>query len=247
MSAFANKHKSDVKLLLSATTRQLRATQPQYADAFERRVADLEREAGAAIDRIDAIRSSGRYSADGERAERLLVARTFAELTAKLRNETVDVVERQRADREAELLNLRKAPRDATDALLHELRLQEVRRDLRTLDPLMLVARLKTSPSALLLEAIETDPLVEAGGASVAPLDVVKQAREAAALAADPTLGELAQLRDNYSRALGACEATVLAAVGLTSREVTLASSKDAPDADARKPYVVSTGHEVDA
>jgi hypothetical protein len=250
MSQFTDKHTSDLTLQTSAIIKQIRDTQPTLADAFEKRIRDdIERPVAMAVEKTESIRSSGRLTPEGDRIERRLNAHGTMERLAKVRTATVDKIEAQRLAREAALLAPKDTAKDPALALVHELRLQEVRRDLRALDPLTLQVRLKQAATSehgtLLLEAIESDPIAAAGGAPIASTDALREARAAMALAADPQLGELALLRDAYQFCLGAAEQVVLAASGLTKLEVMTADQT--PAADDRKPYLVSTGKEVPA
>jgi hypothetical protein len=248
MSAFTDKHKNDLQILTASTRKRLRDTQPTHADAFDKHlVDDIVGPAAMAIEKLDAVRTSGRYSQDGERKERRLGAHGFVvEHLGKVRAATVEKIESQRAAREAALLKPKPTTKDPALAMVRELQQRELRDHLRTLDPLTLATRLKqtatTDAGSLLLEAIESDPIAAAGGPAIVPADVVRDTRTAMALAADPELGELATLRDAYSFCIGAAEQVVLAASGLSKLEVVTDTT---PATDNRKPVLVSTGQEV--
>jgi hypothetical protein len=248
MSHFTDKHKSDLSLQLNAIVKRIRETHPTFADAFEKRIReDIERPVGMAVEKVESIRSSGRLTPEGDRAERRLNAHGTVEHLAKVREATVEKIEAQRKEREAALLAPKNITKDPALALVHEMRLQQIREHLRKLDPLDLQVRLQqnaaTESGALLLEAIETDPIAAAGGAPIAPADVLRDTRTAMALAADPELGELAVLRDAYQFSLGVAEQVVLAASGLSAREVATDSTQ--PAVDTRSAYLVSTGEAV--
>lgn len=248
MSKFTDKHKSDLSLQLDAVMRRIREAHPTLADSFEKRVReDIERPVGMAVEKVESIRSSGRLTPEGDRAERRLNAHGTIEGLSKVRAATVEKVEAQRVARESALLAPKNNTKDPALALVHELRLQQIREHLRKLDPLDLQVRLQqnaaTESGALLLEAIESDPIAAAGGSPIASTDVLRDTRAAMALAADPQLGELAVIRDAYKFCLGVAEQVVLAASGLSAVEV--ATDSTPPAVDDRKPYLVSTGEEV--
>jgi hypothetical protein len=248
MSRFTDKHKSDLSLQLNAIVKRIRETYPTFADAFEKRIReDIERPVGMAVEKVESIRSSGRLTPEGDRAERRLNAHGTIEHLAKVREATVENIEAQRKEREAVLLAPKTLTKDPALALIHELRLQQIREHLRKLDPLDLQVRLQqnaaTESGALLLEAIESDPIAAAGGAPIAPVEVLRDTRAAMALAADPELGELAVLRDAYQFCVGVAEQVVLAASGLSAREA--ASDPTPAKTDTRKPYLVASGEEV--
>jgi hypothetical protein len=154
--------------------------------------------------------------------------------------------EAQRQKREAAVLTSKKTTSDPALALVQEMQRQEVRRELRTLDPLTLSVRLKqaagTEAGDALLAAIESDPIAAAGGAPIVGADVLRDTRAAHALAADPALGELAMLRDAYEFCLGAVEQTLLEATGLTKAEI---STDPSTPVDKRQSFRVSTGEPV--
>jgi hypothetical protein len=224
LSTFTDRHASNLALLLTSKRKQVREQLPHLADAYDKRITDdLIAPATRALDRIDDIRTSNRYT--NTREELRLYAHSFSdERLAKLRADTVTKLEAQRQAREAAIRAPKKTTGDPATALVQELQRQEIRRELRTLDPLTLTVRLKQSAGTpagdVLLDAIESDPIAAAGGAPIVGADVLRETREAAALAADPQLGELAQLRDAYQFAIGAVEQTLLDATGLSKAEV---------------------------
>jgi hypothetical protein len=67
-----------------------------------------------------------------------------------------------------------------------------------------------------LLDALDGAP----AGFSIAPPDLIQEARIRIAERNHPELGDTAQLRDAYSYSLGVVEQTVLAASGLSKVEV---------------------------
>jgi hypothetical protein len=72
---------------------------PKYGEAFAKRVLDdLQRPFEAFLDKVEAIRTSGRYSPEGTRAELRLAARALTEQLAKVRAATVEKLEAQLAE-----------------------------------------------------------------------------------------------------------------------------------------------------
>jgi hypothetical protein len=220
MSTFTKKHSDDAKLLHSASVKTVKAQIPKFADAFEKRVSELQRDLDASLEKLDSIRTSGRYSADGERAERRLAARAMQEKLATVRADTVGKLEAQLAEQRAAAVKPKNQTTDPVLLLRQELRHRELRDQLRTLDQLTLQTRIKQAvddgANTDLLDALEGAP----AGFPIAPAELVRETRESIALKNHPELGELAQLRDAYTYALGVVEQTVLAATGLSAAEV---------------------------
>jgi hypothetical protein len=240
MSAFTDKHKNDVKLLLDRHVSTVEARLPKYGAAFVKRTTDdLQRPFSAFLDKIDAIRTSGRYSPDGERAERRSAGRAMQEQLAKVRAATVEKIEAQLAEARAAALKPTSKTTDPLEAILHEMRARETRDHWRTLDPLTLQTRIQQTTDSDLLDALSGGAI----GFPVAPPDLIAEARIRIAEQNDPATGELAQLRDAYAYAIGVVEQTVLAASGLSELEV--ATAGQVPAVDSRKPILVSTGKEV--
>lgn len=237
-----SKPTNDLALVLGAHAKSIKATLPKFGDAFEARVNELQRESAMVLEKLDAIRSSGRYSPDGERKERRLAVYGFVEALSAVRAATVGKLQKQRDEQRVAALKP-KTISDPATALVNELRAQEVRQHLRGLDPLTLLSRIKQDDGTGLLDAIESDPVAAAGGPSIAPRDVIEEARLRIAEQNNPALGELATLEKAYEFALGSAEQIVLAASGLSKLEATT-DPAPAPK-DARQPVLVSTGEAV--
>ena len=249
MSKFTATHLNSFDLLRNAKIKQVKEQLPSLADAYVKRSDDLRRDFSLVIEQIESIKTSGRFSPDGTRTELRLATRGFTEQKlAQLRKDTVDKLETQRSQRQEALLAPKKTSKDPALALIHELQLQEVRRELRTLDPLVLQTRLKlaatTEAGDLLLEAIESDPVSKAGGTPIVGADVLRDAKAQMAMAADPQLSEIAMLRDAYSFLLGATENMILEASGLSTLEVSTDPTPAKPASQAQ-PFLVSTGQPV--
>lgn len=249
MSNFTNQHLSNLDLLLNAKMKQVREQLPTLADAFDKRTRDeIRRPLSLVLEQIESIRTSGRYSPEGTRTELRLAARGFTEQKlATLRADTVERLEGQRHARQEAVLAPKRIEKDPALALVHELRLQEVRRELRTLDPLALQVRLRqaatTEAGDLLLDAIESDPIAKAGGTPIVGADVLRDTKAKMATAADPQLGELAMLRDAYQFVIGAAAQTILAASGLSKAE--LATDPTPAPRERPRATLVSTGEPV--
>lgn len=162
MSAFTDKHRNDLKLLLDAHTTTVKARQPTYGDTFEKRVKEMQRDADAFLEKIEAIRTSGRYSPEGTRSELRLAARAMQERLAAARADTVAKLETQLAEQRAAALKPKTTTTEPVLLMLRELRLRELRDHLRTLDPLTLQARIRQAvddgANTDLLDAIEGAP-----------------------------------------------------------------------------------------
>ena len=240
MSAFTDKHRNDLNLLLGRHVETTKTALPKYADSFGKRITDdLQRPFDAFLDKMDAIRTSGRFSPDGERTERRAAAHTMHEQVSKVREATVGKLEQQLADARAKALQPKSRSTDPLDAILREMRAKETRDHWRQLDPLMVKTRLQQTDDPELLDMLEGGP----AGFPIAPAEVIAEARIRIAEQNDPAVGELAQLRDAYAYAIGVVEQTTLAASGLSQLE--MAASGQTPKADSRKAVLVSTGKEV--
>jgi hypothetical protein len=240
MSQFTDKYRNDLKLLLDTPTKTVN---PKYLDAFAKRIAELQRQFSAYLDKQESIATSGRFSPDGELLERRLAARPFKELLTKARAETVDKLDAQLAEQRAAALKPKTKASEPLEAIVKEMRLRELRDHLRQLDPLQLQARIKQAvddgADTTLLDALEGAPV----GFSIAPPELVQATRETIALRDHPELGELAQLKTQYDYALGVTEQTLLAASRLTPVE--LGTDPAPPTRDTRPSYRVSTGEPV--
>jgi hypothetical protein len=212
------KHTNDLRLLLGSRVKTVKEQLPKFADALEKRVNDLHRQFEGYLDKDESIRTSGRYSVDGEKVERRLNARGFKEKNlATMRAETVTKLDAQLAEKRAARLKPKPPTTDPTLLLVRELRHRELRDHLRTMDPVMLRARIQQDDgTGDLLDALDGAP----AGFPIAPAELVQEARTRIALANDPELGELAQLRDAYVYLEGVVEQTLLAASGLTALEI---------------------------
>jgi hypothetical protein len=234
MSAFTDKHKNDLRLLLGSHVTAVKGRLPKYGEAFGTRVAnDVQRLIEDVIDKVDAIKTSGRYTGDGQRAELRLTARAVAEKLNGVRDTTVTELDTQLAEQRAAALKPKAAMTDPALALVRELRQRELRDHLRTLDPLTLNARVKQADDSELLDALEGAP----SGFSIAPPELLHEARIKIAEKSHPELGELAQLRDAYTYAINVAEQTLLAASGLGAQDL----SEPAPTrAQALSPHLMS-------
>jgi hypothetical protein len=134
-----------------------------------------------------------------------------------MRADTVTKLEAQLAEKRAARLKPKPPTTDLTLLLVRELRHRELRDHLRTMDPVMLRARIQQDDgTGDLLDALDGAP----AGFPIAPAELIQEARIRIALANDPELGELAQLRDAYTYIEGVVEQTLLAASGLTALEI---------------------------
>jgi hypothetical protein len=231
----ASKHKNDLRLLLGSHVTTIKGRLPKYGEAFGTRITnDVQKQIENVLDKVDAIRTSGRYTGDGERAELRLAARGGKEQLEKVKAETVAKLESQLAERRAAALKPKSKTSDPLTAVLAEMRAREYRDHLRTLDPLTLHARIKQADDPELLDAIDGAP----SGFPIAPAELIAAARIRLVEAADPASGELAQLRDAYVYALGVAEQTLLKASGLGAQDLT---GEPAPTrAQALSPHFMS-------
>lgn len=229
----SDKRKNDLNLLLGTHTKDVASRLPKYADGFLKRVReDVLRPSLSFFDKLEFIRSSGRYTADGERKEIALNASAVREKFAKVREDTVTKLDAQIAAK----LAATPAPetKDPTLVLVKEMRAQELRAHLRTLDPLDLQARFKTvggdAAGIAILEAAENAP----PGFPIAPAELVAAARARIAIAGDPEIAELTELRVGYAYALNVAEQALKDAGG------NLADDDLTPPQDTRKPHLMS-------
>src|SRR6185295_8107697 len=119
MSTFTDKHRNDLKLLLDAHVKTVKARLPKFGDAFEKRATeDLQRPFMAFLEKLEAIRLSGRYSPDGERAELRLAARAMREKLATVEADTVTKLEVTLAEQRAAALKPKTPTTDPTLLLL---------------------------------------------------------------------------------------------------------------------------------
>lgn len=219
MSTFTEKHLNDWKLQIEPIKKQVRQQLPTLADAFDKRIAEeLERPFGMGLEKLEAIRASGRYTPEGEHKERRLAVHGFVEeKLPAVRAATVGALAAQRQEKRAALLKPKNAPTDPSLLLVRELRHRELRDHLRKLDPLVLHTRVQQDDGTSdLLDALEGAP----AGFPIAPAELIQVRRTQLAEANHPELGELAMLQQAYEFVLGVTENTILAASGLTKREV---------------------------
>ncbi len=224
--------KNDLNLLLGTHTTDMSNRLPKYADAFSKRVhEDLLRPALAFFDKAAAISSSGRYTRDGELKEVALLAHATRERFAVVRA-GVAKLDEQIADKLAATPG--PATKDAAVALVNEMRAQELRAHLRSLDPIDVQAIFKTirgdAAGIAILEAAEHAP----PGFPIAPAEAVAAARERIALEGDPELAELTELRVSYAYALN------LAEQALQDAGANLADPAPLSPPDTAKPYLMS-------
>jgi hypothetical protein len=238
MSAYKEKFANDVNLLLGRHGEAVKAALPKYAEPFDKRITDLRREFGGFLDKMDAIRTSGRYTPEGERGERRAAAHAMREHVNKVREATVTKLDTQLAEARAAALKPKSKTTDPLEAILREMRAKETRDQWRTLDPLDKQTRIQQTDDPDLLDALDGAP----AGFPIAPADLIAAARIRIADQNDPASGELAQLRDAYTYAIGVIEQMVLAASGLSALEI---GTPDNAAGDTRKPTLVSTGQEV--
>ena len=136
----------------------------------------------------------------------------------------------------------RKPITDPAQALVRELRMRELRDHLRQLPSPILSGRIKQAvadgANTELLDALEEAP----PGFAIGDAALIQEVRAAIAERDHPGLGELAQLRNVYTYLLGVAEKTLLAATGSDATEV---GAHAKPPTDTRKPFLVSTGDEV--
>ena len=243
MLTITSKHLSDLKLLLGTQTKSIKARMPKLGDAYEKRIAGLQEKMQQNFEKLEAIRVSGRYSEEGEQAEKILLVRAVRENHfVPFKAETIDKLNAQMAEQRAAALKPKAQITDPLLLLRKELRDREYRDHLRTLDPLTLQARIRQAvddgAGLDLLDALEGAP----AGFPIAPPELVQEARVRIAEKNHPELGELAQLRDAYSFALGVVDQALVAASGLNPVEI---STNPAPTGSTQRPYIVGTGQQV--
>lgn len=223
--------KNDLNLLLGSHTKDVSKRLPKYADAFSKRILeDLLRPSMAFFDKHESIRTSGRYTRDGETKEIALAAHATREKFAVVRAGVAKLDEQIAAK-----LAAKPAPvtKDPATALVNEMRAQELRAHLRTLDPIDVQARFKTlradAAGIAVLEAAENAP----PGFPIAPAEAVAAARARIAVESDPEIAELTELRVSYTYALNVAEQALQDAGG------NLAVVEPAPQ-DTRQPFLMS-------
>jgi hypothetical protein len=86
--------------MLGTHAKAIRARLPRFADGFEKLVADnLQRPFEAYLEKQEAIRVSGPYSPDGERAELRLAARAMREKLIAVKAATATNLETHLAEK----------------------------------------------------------------------------------------------------------------------------------------------------
>lgn len=230
-------HLEDLTLLVDSHVADIAKRLPQYADAFTQRASrEVLRPFADFLAKLESIRTSGRYTADGERSERLLAARTTRDALATVRASTVDTLAGQLEERRRAALT---RPASTEEPVLRFLRLQELRNHLRSLDPVELDERIKAAVSkganAELLDALEG----AAPGFELAPAALIVETRAAIASRDHPELGELAQLKGAYEYLLTVAERALVTAAGTGAA----ALSGEAPAVlhDRRLPHEVTS------
>lgn len=238
--ARSEKYRDDLRLFLDAFERDVTARLPDFAGSVIKRAREeVQAPFESFLAKVEAIRTSGRYTADGEQAELRMAAEAMAERLAKLRADWVGKLDTQLAEKRVAALKP-KAPIVGEAAIVRELRLRELRDHLKTLDSTILAGRVKEAiadgAGGELLDALEGAPV----GFPLVPKEVLQEARVAIAERDHPELGQLAQLRDVYTRVLGVAERTLVA-----SSDVGVADNSK--PSDPRKPYLTSTGQPPEA
>jgi hypothetical protein len=227
---------ADVKMQHDAMAKQIREQLPKYADKYERRLTELQRQFADYRDKDITITTSGRYSPDGTRLERRLNARALkTKPLATFTAETVDALDQQLAAQRAALVTPKK-PKEPLEAILTELRHQEWRQELKKMDPLALQSLVRQTDRPELLDALDGSPV------PLLPAEHVNEARIRLAEAGHPELGELATLRSAYQFAAGVVEQALLASSGLSPMELGTDPTTAPPP---QQPYLVSSGERV--
>ena len=228
----AQTRKNDLNLLLNTHTKDIANRLPKYGDSFSKRVVeDLLKPSLAFFDKHDAIRTSGRYTSEGEQKEIALLAHATREKFAVVRAGVAKLDEQIAAK-----LAAKPAPatKDPATALVNEMRAQELRSQLRSLDPIDVQAIFKSvrgnADGIAILEAAENAP----PGFPIAPAEDVAAARARIAGEGDPELAELTELRVSYAYALNVAEQALKDAGG------NLADPEPAAPQDTRQPYLMS-------
>lgn len=186
---FTAKYRSDLKLMVDAQIANVGKRWPDRGDDFAERVTkEIVEPLDHFFDKVESIRTSGRFSQAGELEEMRLAARAVQEKWEALNESTVGRPNALiKKERDAAL-----EPKTRTEEpilmLLRELRMQEVRRMLPK-DPLDLKVRLRqvedNAAGRELLDAIEGGPL----NFPIVPADMVQEARTRIAEARHPEFG----------------------------------------------------------
>ena len=246
MNPFTDRHASNLSLLFTAQKKQIRARVPAKADAFDKRIDDdFMSPMKRTLDVLYDLRTSTRYAKPRDEQRRYAYDFTKDRLT-KLRADTVDALEAQRQKREAAVLTSKKTTSDPALALVQEMQRQEVRRELRTLDPLTLSVRLnrplepkratRCSPPSRAIRL----PLPVAHRSSVPTCCGIRALRTRLPLI--PRSGNWRCFATRTEFCLGAVEQTLLEATGLTKAEI---STDPSTPVDKRQSFRVSTGEPV--
>lgn len=232
--AWRKKHTDDMDLLIDGMKRSLDNDMPAHSEAVMKVAKNGVRT--PIVDylaSVEDIRMSGWYSREGEGAKLALLGRQAQEKLQTIRASTVGKLETMITERQAAALK----PTPVTDpalALVRELKLQELRSHLRSVDPLMLHTRVKQAVASGadhdLLAALEGAP----AGFPIVPAEVLHEARVQMAERDDPKLGEFAQLKNVYTRLIGHAESTLLAASGGDRPSLPASAPKD-----DRQPHVL--------
>jgi hypothetical protein len=224
------KHENDLELLLGAFEKDVNSRLPGYAEGVMKRSEGVKATLTDFFSKATNIRSSGEYSAEGERTQISAAARHVREKLDALHAATVGKLDEQLAAKRAAALQPKAAP-DGWAAVIQEMKRREMRDHLSKLDPLMLQARIRQAvgegASTDLLDALEGAP----AGFSIAPPELLQEVRVALAERDHPELGELAQLRQVYTLLLGTARQSLIAATG---------GDHEAFSESTRKPFTSS-------
>jgi hypothetical protein len=137
---------NDIKTYAELIAPKLR---PEWADSF---MDDSGRADATASDfhaKLAALRASGRFTMEGLRGEVRAAARAAQNEIAEIRGKA-DRLRARAGEARRVVLASAESPRatDPTAALLREMRLAEYRRELRTIDPLLLSVQLHQAATA---------------------------------------------------------------------------------------------------
>ena len=201
MSAFTDKHRNDLFTLLDAPVKAVKASCPVWRSLGQRIATDLQSPFATFLDKLDAIRSSGRYSPDGERAERRAAARTSRTTGQAARGN------RGESRRAAGAQGVSPALKtDHRSIGCHPPRDASTRNAGRVAGASEGFPHNPDAPSA----DGRSRPARRAGrrpaGFPIAPPELIEAARIRIAEQNDPASGELAQLKAAYEYAIGAAE-----------------------------------------
>ena len=161
-------------------------------------------------------------------------ARTVSKRLDELRKETVDALKSQQDEKLAAAMQ-RAKPRDPMERMYVEMREREIRDAFRGIrDPLDIETRVRQSVAQgsgdELITALVNAPI------PIVQSEFLDEMRSVVTERDHPELGELAQLRQIYTRLIGIAKQSLLAASGGDA----VAVNPRTPSVDTRKPYTVS-------